>query len=364
MTRIMSTPDFAHSTLGFSTASHVASGQHMVAPSRVTLAYFGKLPSRGDFVRSARQPALMQQLDQWLARTMDAMSADVRWKTTFDAATPLHFVFLGPRQRVGLAGYLVPSRDASGRRYPFITTGSFEVADPARFVAMSPLALTKLWSWLARSARLAQEAPDLADVQAQLNADAVAVVVDTAPDAHRAGFEQFVSNSSVSSLETLLHGPQRVSARQSILALGLLLQPALRQPEAHGLGTASKALALPLPAEPAKRPAVAAFWLALLSGFAAASDVELAVFFSPRAARPRMLVGFTGASARLLHGLLDPTLGTDHVIDISQAEWVEPWVDDAAGATPSLRKLSGYLHEPQLSLMQVMTTFREAFASD
>lgn len=352
----MTTPDFAHSTLGFSTAQHVATSQHMVKPSSVTLACFGKLPSRGDFVRSAQQPALMQQLDQWLARAMDAMSADVRWKATFDAATPLHFVFLGPRQRVGLAGYVVPSRDASGRRYPFMTTGSFDVADPARFMAVSPLALTKLWSRLATSARLAQAAADLNDVQPQLHADSV--VVDTAPDAHLAGFEQFTLHTSVSALEALLHGPSHVSARQSILALGLLLQPAFKQT----LGDASKALALPLPAEPAKRSAVAAFWLALMGRFVAGRDVELAVFFAPRAPRPRMLVGFTGASAKLLHGLLDPTLSADHVIDVGQAEWVEEWVSEAAGATAGLRKLSGYLHEPQLSLMQVMTTFREAFA--
>ncbi len=347
----MTTPDFAHSMLGFSTASHVATGRHLVAPSSVTLAYFGKLPSRGDFVRSARQPALMQQLDLWLARTMDAMSADVRWKSSFDAATPLHFVFLGPRQRAGLAGYLVPSHDASGRRYPFVTTGSFDVADPARFAAVSPLALTRLWSRLARSARLAQESPDLDDALPQLNADSV--MVDTAPCAHLAGFEQFVSSTCVSELDAWL----RLSARQSILALGLLLQPALQQ----GLGRADKALALPLPIEPTKRSAVAAFWLTLLSLFVAGSDVELAVFFAPRVSRPRMLVGFTGASARLLHGLLDPACQADHVVDAGQAAWVEDWVNDAAGATASLRKLSGYLHEPQLSLMQVMTTFREAF---
>lgn len=357
----MSTTDFAHSTLGFSTAQHVASGQHLVQPSSVTLACFGKLPSRGDFVRSAQQPALMQQLDDWLARTMEAMSADVRWKATFDAATPLHFVFLGPHQRAGLAGYMVSSQDASGRRYPFMTTGSFDVADPAPFMAVSPLALTRLWSRLATSARLAQAASDLDDVQPQLQAGSV--VVDTAPDAHLAGFEQFTSGTSVLMLEGLLGHPRlNVSVRQSLLALGLLLQPAFKQ----GFRDIDKALALPLPTDPAKRSVVAAFWLALISRFVAGSDVELAVFFDPRAQhpdpQPRMLVGFTGASATLLHGLLDPTLNANHVIDIARAEWVEEWVSEAAGADPRLRKLSGYLHEPQLSLMQAMRTFREAFA--
>jgi len=106
---------------------------------------------------------------------------------------------------------------------------------------------------------------------------------------------------------------------------------------------------------------VAAFWLALVTRFAARADVELAVFFAPRLPRPRMLVGFAGASSALLQGLLDPAAASERVIDVSTAEWVEDWVSEAAGATPGLRKLSGYLLEPALSLKQVMATFREAF---
>lgn len=370
-------PDFAHSTLGFTTAQHVAVGQHMVMPSAVTLAYFGKLPSRGDFVRSARQPVLMQQLDGWLARTMAAMSEDVRWKATFDAATPLHFVCLGPWQRAGLAGYLVPSQDAGGRRYPFMTTGSFDVADPARFLPMSPLALTKLWSRLATSARLAQAAPDLQDAQPQLHADAV--VVDTAPDAHRADFERFVANTSVNRLDTLMRAQHRgdaidaeraddASVRQTILALGLLLRPAVQ----HGFGRVDKTLSLPLPADPTQRSVVAAFWLALIRPFVMRHDVELAIFFAPRVQRPRMVVGFSGASATLLQSLLDPHPhhhphrhpphpSAPQEIDLSQAAWVESAVNETAAGSNGLRKLSTYLHDPQLSLKQVLATFGEAF---
>ena len=354
----MTTPDFAHSTLGFSTAQHVASGQRMVQPTSVKLDYFGKLPSRGDFVRGAQQPALMQQLDAWVSRAMDSMSQDVRWKMTFDAATPLHFVFLGPRQPVGLAGYVVPSQDASGRRFPFMTTGTFEVAEPARFMAMSPLALTKLWSRLATSARLAQSAPELDDAQPQLVADSVQV--DTAPDAHLASFEKFAAATTLADLQAMLRplgDTPAPSLRQTVLALGLLLAPTLQQ----GFAGIDKALALPLPGEPARRSAVAAFWLALVTRFAARADVELAVFFAPRLPRPRMLVGFAGASSALLQGLLDPAAASERVIDVSTAEWVEDWVSEAAGATPGLRKLSGYLLEPALSLKQVMATFREAF---
>lgn len=353
------TPDFAHSTLGLSTAQHVSASRKMITPCAVKLAYFGKLASRGDFVRSPEAPELMQKLDRWLARTMESMSQDVRWKATFDAATPLHFVLLGPRQHQGLAGYVVPSQDSSGRRYPFMTTGTFELGEPARFVAVSPLALTRLWSRLATSARLAQSATDLQDVQPLLHAEAVQI--DTAPTAHLAGFEAFAGETTLGMLDTLLRTDDAGAppvARQTILALGLLLQPAV-QP---GFAQADKAIALPLPQAASKRSAVAAFWLSLLTRFVVAHDVELAIFFVPHKQRPRMLVGFTGASATLLHGLLDPHHPGDHVLDLSHAAWVEDALTEAAGAPPALRKLSGYLQEPELSLKQTMATFREAFA--
>ena len=40
--------------------------------------YFGKLPSRGDFVRSTQQGALTQMLDQWLSQGLELVSVDPR----------------------------------------------------------------------------------------------------------------------------------------------------------------------------------------------------------------------------------------------------------------------------------------------
>ena len=60
----MTNPDFAHSTLGFSTAQHVASGQRMVRPTSVKLDYFGKLPSRGAFVPTSGPWFEVVPLDQ------------------------------------------------------------------------------------------------------------------------------------------------------------------------------------------------------------------------------------------------------------------------------------------------------------
>ena len=55
------------------------------------LLYFGKLPSRGDFVRSAQHTSLVADLDQWQSRTLERLSTDTRWKLVYDAAPDLSF---------------------------------------------------------------------------------------------------------------------------------------------------------------------------------------------------------------------------------------------------------------------------------
>jgi type VI secretion system protein ImpM len=85
----------------------------------VAIGYFGKIPSRGDFVKACDNPALVMQLDDWLARAMDLLMADADWKARYDTVAPLHFAILGPRRRHAIAGHIVASADQSGRRFPF-----------------------------------------------------------------------------------------------------------------------------------------------------------------------------------------------------------------------------------------------------
>ena len=61
----------------------------------LALAYFGKLPTRGDFLRSPGQGALTQSLDRWLTQGMELLATDPRWKLHYDQVAPMHFAFIG-----------------------------------------------------------------------------------------------------------------------------------------------------------------------------------------------------------------------------------------------------------------------------
>lgn len=318
------------------------------------LVYFGKLPSRGDFVRSHQSPALIHTLDRWLTSGVEALAADVRWKTLYDQAPPAHFVLMGTGSARGLAGHLIASNDASGRRFPFITAVALDVPRPLPFFSRCPLLLARAWAVLETSAR---QAFTSAEAGAALSALSQATVdTEAGTGAYDANFADFLDMQTVGALDAMLQAAGHVmSLRQLMLGLGLLLGPVL----SSGASRLEKGLTLPLPADPLYRPLVASLWLDLVAGFLARADFELTLFLPRRedGGAPMLQLGLQGASPRTLHALLDPVLQGEVYIDARDAEWVEECVGQDAG----VHKLSSYLQQPGLTLMQAVRTFKEVF---
>ena len=323
----------------------------------VSLVYFGKIPSRGDFVRSARQGELIQTLDRWLTQGIELMAADARWKEVYDRTAPVHFAFLGVNSRVALAGHLVASSDASGRRFPFIAAGSFEVAAPEGFMARSPMVLARLWLRFEQAARQACTAADANLVLGELAQ--TQVDLDITPQAYEASFRDFLELQTVGSLEAMLRqAGHHVDLRCTLLGLGLLLKPV----PASGNRHLDKGLRLPLPADPLYQPYVATLWLELVSRFLRRADFEVALFVPQGngALAPSLALGFSGGSPAMLQAALDPQVGAQLFVDMTEAEWAE----QHAQQDYAVKKLSSYLQQPQLSLRQAVATFREAFLGD
>jgi type VI secretion system protein ImpM len=316
--------------------------------------HFGKLPSRGDFVRSGQPAGLIQTLDDWLTRGVEALAADPRWKMLYDRASPMRFAFLGTRSHKGLAGHLIASNDASGRRFPFITAAALDVAEPLPFLARSPLLLARPWQRFENAARHAYSAPDATPVlaemaQTELDLEASAL-------AYEANFRDFLELQTVGSVEALLRqAGHSLQLRTLVLGLGLLLQPV----PASGMQRLDKGLWLPLPQDPMLRPYVATLWLELVSGFLARAAFELALFVPQPGSGtgPLLALGFDGPSPRVLHALIDREYGQQVFIDATVADWVEEFVGQDYG----VKKLSSYLEQPDLSLKQAVASFKEAF---
>ncbi|MCB9877479.1 MAG: type VI secretion system-associated protein TagF [Planctomycetes bacterium] len=101
---------------------------------------FGKLPLAGDFLHGVDAVPEFAELDDWIQHGMyksqQQLGAD--WQARFDALPPARFLWTAERG-VALAGWWRASRDAVGRRYPFLV-GARVPATPTQH-ALLPVAL-------------------------------------------------------------------------------------------------------------------------------------------------------------------------------------------------------------------------------
>ena len=336
----------------------------MSQTATVPLAYFGKVPSRGDFVRSANHTALTQKLDRWLTQGLELMSDDPRWKEVYDHAAPVNFAFLGVKSRALLAGHLIPSTDTSGRRFPFVAAGTLDVGGPLgpndaplAFMARNPTVLTRLWARFEQTARQAFGAAEAGVVLGELNQAQVEVELEA--HAYDPSLRDFLDLQTVGELEAMLRlAGHSVNLRRTLLGLGLLLQPV----PSSGSSTLDKGICLPLPADPLYLPYVATLWVELVARFLTRGDFEIVLYVPTgrNTQAPTLQIGFSGGSPATLQAALDPHIGRTVFVDMNDAEWVE----SQAGKDYGVKKLSSYLEQPQLSLRQALSTFGEAFLGD
>ncbi|NRR33143.1 type VI secretion system-associated protein TagF [Oxalobacteraceae bacterium] len=319
------------------------------APQQVHIGYFGKIPTRADFVKAADNVALAGLLDQWLAEVMNRLTVDPRWKQHYDGLRPLHFAFVGTRSRHAVAGHLIASSDQSQRRYPFMQFSTIDIDAPRSFLPECPLVLAPLWQTMTVLAADVLAAGDPA--QALHTLALFSLELDPAAPLHHAASHAFLGECTLDRLAGLLGC---ASASQIVLALGLLLQPVRRSGEA----CLEKSLALPLPRGADEGFAVAAFWLALMLPFLQQADFELALFFTEVNARPALVIGFGGAAPETLQAIVDPYCAGEFQINFDDTSWVE----DMLNSDPALQTLAACMAQGGLSLGAVLPLFHHAFA--
>jgi type VI secretion system protein ImpM len=315
------------------------------ASASTRIGYFGKIPAHSDFVKVADDQPVLGMLDDWLAQVMTRLPADARWKLYYDESPPVSFAFVGPSRRHAIAGHLVASHDRSGRRFPFLMMRTVDVPDPEAFVSRCPLAFGPLWDFLEAMAPKVVGSEDPGP-QLQMIADAAVGLGE-----HDAQLDDFLAVSTVSSLSEGLG----LSANRLILGLGLLLQPVMHSRPA----ALHKSLVLPLPQDggTAARCRVAAFWLELVTPFIRRTAFDLVLFVTTVAERPVLVIGFGGAAAETLHGIIDPLAGRDQQVHLND----NGWIDEQLGIDIDVRALASYLEQPMLPLRLARELFLKTF---
>lgn len=316
---------------------------------------FGKIPSRGDFVKGSGQHQLIGILDNWVSQAMELLSEDSRWKIAYDAAGAFDFAFVGARSRLSVVGHLRPSSDSSGRRFPFITAATVARDDSLMF-RCAPVGLARAFAALGRVSEAGIAGAEVSQLLGELDAIDCASDFDAALQSDPLG--NFVRRTTLDNLASMLELPGSQPVRRIILAIGLLMRPVLGQ----GSVSIDKDLVLPLPADERNRNLVAGLWLYLVSAFLRRSSVELQLVIERKANRPRLVLGFNGASPMTLLEALAPDASGGRSIVLGDPEWIDEQA--ALSNDYGVAKLSTYLDQPALSLELAITTFREVFLGE
>jgi type VI secretion system protein ImpM len=318
----------------------------------ISIGYFGKISTRDDFVKAADDALLINVMDEWLTNAMEKLSVDPRWKIIYDEMPPIYFVVAATKMSRAVAGYLVSSKDQVERRFPFVSFGQLNVQKPDSFLPYSPIVLANFWSRLDSQTSLAIESEDSAEALRQLCSEDV--VVDLSAASYHELFADFTKNHTVGDLNGLMADHEFFgSARQLILALGLLLHPVM----ASGVSRLDKNLILPLPDDSQNYIMVASLWMQIVTPFLFKSDFEVAILLTKINQIQVMVIGFDGASTSTLFSVMTPKVKNESNIWFDDASWVEDSIKDDY----RLQQLSSYLDQSNLQLSTALAHFKETF---
>jgi len=281
----------------------------------VSIGAFGKVPHAGDFVRHNVVAASALEFERLVQAGVDLAAQDGTIQRSDDGAT-FGFVFAPRGQSTGelLAGVVLPSHDAVGRRNPFVVFSTLSDAWLAASPHLAPLALGEFLAGAADAAYAAREGE---------SRDIGALLVRLQPpngdklELYQQDYEQWTHATRVAeALRETFGEPYSWSAAH---ALETILQCVETW---RGVERPETPLAARLPIS-AGGVGIVAFWLDLLRRAARWRRTVPSAFWSWDGVYGEMLLHIGAVPPGSIRQLWAPDGASEHVCDLS-AEPVTP----------------------------------------
>ncbi|WP_312087741.1 type VI secretion system-associated protein TagF [Acinetobacter variabilis] len=310
--------------------------------------YYGKCPAHGDFLKSQGQHGLIQSIDRWISKALEYAMQSNNFKQYYIKLPSLDFFLVNLQVGQFLVANLISSEDYSGRHFPMVLGQVIETDQPHenlmylhyRFKPM----LIELYqrNLVIRSI----QSPDILLNKLSKLSDQSSVY--SAEDV-----QHFYDTQTLNSLARLMGGTV-YELVQTLIALGLLLQPIIQQ----GTDRLNKILILPIHNVPYCYE-IAAFWINLISLFIQKQSSHLFIGLL-HADQPVLLCGFQGTDSIALGDIFNQNMQSQHWVSLVHAAWIDPYLEQNAG----LAVLEQILNQQRMSLTNIIQIFKQTFIEE
>lgn len=329
------------------------------------LVYFGKLPARGDFIRTRTHISETNDIDTWVSQALT--ESEILGITTTQAAltehsleekpfrngavkedTALYFSHIDTTANKIVTGVLISSHDSNQRSYPLIGFGLMYHDKPKSWMNYVPIKSLSLWDDVSDALMIAKSQTDTIKVMEDLND--CSLVVDQNASTH---YYNFINTTTMQDIADLI-GIDKAHLVQQIIATGLLFLPTYAK-GFHGL---NKSISWALPAEKATAIYMATFWHDLIHGFYQPHQLQLNTYVYRTSAHYQLLLSFSKPDSQLLAQLLTHknTLPADWV-SIGDSGWTQSYIDEDIGLT----RFNKILLQDDLYLYDTRQLFKQIF---
>ncbi len=278
------------------------------------IGYFGKLPSHPDFVRRNAGGALARALDSWMHEglaTLNMQSGD-DWKAVFDAAPSRCFIYRVDDPGKALAGTYVPSRDQSGRRYPFSIFATVSPGRNGQLIHLLPEAYAVFFK---AAHRLLNNQASLASEVRTGKPTGLATVLPQGLHDFERRFSRYIELKKTGDFWEATLGSDHEHGRFRLLRNLLSTVAPLRGKEVRKF---ELCLAFPLSANTAERGFEVGIWLALCGRLVPSACGSLVAFWDTAVPEnARMYVFFRSPAPKYMGHLINPDESDDAIWDLA-----------------------------------------------